>query len=177
MLTPAERIAFVLHDTFSMSFEEVGGVLGKSPQACRQLASRGRRRVRLAQDPTADPRRQRAIVEAFLTAATSGNFEALVSLLGPDAELVADPLAVAMGAPAGLTGPDEVASVFSGRAKGARTALLDGLAGLVWAQGGTPKVAFEFTVTGGRVTRIEMTADPDVLGEIDVELLRPPRRR
>jgi len=176
-LTPAERIAFVLHDMFSLSFDEIGGVLGKSAEACRQLASRARRRVRLAQDPGSDPRRQREIVEAFLAAATSGDFQALLSLLGPDAVLVADPEAVAMGAPTGLTGPDEVASMFSGRAKGARMALLDGLAGLVWAQGGATRVAFDFTVEAGRVTRIEMTADPEVLAEIEVEFLRRPPRR
>jgi RNA polymerase sigma factor (sigma-70 family) len=176
-LTPAERIALVLHDMFSLSFGEVGGILDRSPEACRQLASRARRRVRQAQDPATDPRRQRETVEAFLTAATSGDFAALLAILSPDAELVADPAAVAMGAPAGLASSDEVATMFSGRAKGARTALLDGLAGLVWAQGGTPRVAFDFTVEAGRVTRIEMTADPEVLGEIDLEVLGRTRGR
>jgi RNA polymerase sigma factor (sigma-70 family) len=176
-LTPAERIALVLHDMFSLSFGEVGGILDRSPEACRQLASRARRRVRQAQDPAADPRRQRETVEAFLAAATSGDFAALLAILSPDAELVADPAAVAMGAPAGLAGSDEVATMFSGRARGARAALLDGLAGLVWAQGGTARVAFDFTVEAGRVTRIEMTADPEVLGEIDVEVLGRTRAR
>ena len=80
---------------------------------------------------------------------------------------------MAMGAPTSLTGSNDVASMFSGGAKGARTALLDGLAGLVWAQGGTPKVAFDFTVAAGRVTRIQMIADEDVLGEIEIERLTP----
>ena len=169
-LSPAERICFVLHDTFSVSYEEVGEILGKSPEACRQLASRARRRVRIAEDPDADPRRQREIVDAFLAAAKTGDFEMLLSLLSPDAELVADAAAIAMGAPARLVGSNDVAVRFSGGAKAARLALIDGLAGLVWSQGGTPNVAFDFTVVAGLVTRIEMIADLDVLGEIDVEV-------
>jgi len=170
-LTPAERISFVLHDMFAVSFEEIGEILGKSPEACRQLASRARRRVRLAQDPTTDPQQQREIVVAFLAAAKNGDFPALLSLLSPDVELVADAAAIVMGAPASLAGPHDVASRFSGRAKAARTVLLDGLAGLVWSQGGAPKVAFDFTVAAGNVTKIEMIADPDVLEEIEIEVL------
>ena len=171
-LNPAERISFVLHDMFSVSFEEIAWILGKSAEACRQLASRARRRVRIAEDPASDPHRQREIVDAFLAAAKTGDFEMLLSLLSPDAELVADAAAIAMGAPASLVGPSDVASRFSGGAKAARIALLDGLAGLVWAQGGTPKVAFDFTVVAGRVSRIEMIADQDVLGEIDIDFVR-----
>jgi RNA polymerase sigma factor (sigma-70 family) len=174
-LNPAERISFVLHDLFSLSFEEIAGILDKSPEACRQLASRARRRVRIEEDPTFDPQRQHQIVDAFLAAAKTGDFQMLLSLLSPDVELVADAAAVAMGAPMHLVGPNDVAARFSGGAKAARVALLDGLAGLVWAQGGTTNVAFEFTVVGGQVTKVEMTADADVLGEIDIEPLR--RRR
>ncbi len=170
-LTPAERISFVLHDMFSISFEEISGVLGKSPEACRQLASRARRRVRTPEDPASDPQRQREIVDAFLAAAKTGDFQMLLSLLSPDVELVADAAAIAMGAPASLRGPNDVASRFSG-AKGARRALLNGLAGMVWVQGGTPKVAFDFTVVAGKVTKIEMIGDDDVLEEIDIDLLR-----
>ena len=168
-LGPAERISFVLHDMFSVSFEEVAGILGKSPEACRQLASRARRRVRIEQDPASEPQRQRQIVEAFLAAAKSGDFQMLLALLSPDAELVADPTAAAIGAPTRLVGPDAVASRFSGGAKAARLALLDGLAGLVWSQGGAPKVVFDFTIAEGQVTRIEMISDHDVLDEIDIE--------
>ncbi len=170
-LTPAERISFVLHDMFAVSFEEVGDILGKSPEACRQLASRARRRVRLAQDPTADPQQHRDVVVAFLAAAKNGDFQSLLSLLSPDVELVADAAAIVMGAPASLAGPHDVATRFSGGAQAARTVLLDGLAGLVWSQGGTPMVAFDFTVVAGNVTRIEMIADPDVLEEIEIEVL------
>lgn len=107
-------IYFVLHDTFSVSYEEIAEILGKSPDACRQLASRARRRVRIAEDPDADPRRQREIVDAFLAAAKTGDFQMLLSLLSPDAELVADAAAIAIGAPASLVGSNDVASRFSG---------------------------------------------------------------
>jgi RNA polymerase sigma factor (sigma-70 family) len=172
MLSPAQRIAFVLHDMFSFSFEEIGQVLGKSTDACRQLASRARRRVRTAQDPSADPQRQREVVDAFLGASRSGDFQTLLSLLSADVELVADAAAVAIGAPERKDGPFDVATRFSGGARGARTALLDGLAGLVWAQGGTPKVAFDFTVIEGKVMRIHMIGDEDVLSEMNIEYLR-----
>ncbi len=170
-LNPVERISFVLHDMFSVSYEEIGWILGKSEEACRQLASRARRRVRIAEEPTSDPQRQREVVDAFLAAAKTGDFEMLLSLLSPDPELVADAAAVAMGAPARLVGPNDVASRFSGGAKAARVALLDGLAGLVWAQGGTVKVAFDFTLKADKVSRIEMIADGDVLGEIDIDFV------
>jgi len=169
-LTPAERICFVLHDTFSISFEEIAGILGKSVEACRQLGSRARRRVRTAEDPASSPQRQREIVDAFFAAARSGNFQMLLSLLSPDVELVADRVAVTLGAPRNLVGPNDVAARFSG-ARGTRAALLDGLAGLVWAQGGTTKVAFDFTVVAGKVTKIEMIADHDVLDEIEIDVL------
>jgi RNA polymerase sigma factor (sigma-70 family) len=171
-LNPAERISFVLHDMFSVSFEEVGWILGKSPEACRQLASRARRKVRIAEGRTSDSQRQREVVDAFLTAAKTGEFEKLLSLLSPDVELIADPAAVLMGAPPSLIGPNDVARRFSGGAKAARLVLIDGLAGLVWSQGGTTKVAFEFTVAGDRVTKIEMIADGDVLDEIEIEGVR-----
>jgi len=172
MLTPAERISFVLHDMFSFSFEEIGQILGKSTDACRQLASRGRRRVRTADDPSAHPQRQREVVDAFLDASRKGDFQTLLALLSPDVELVADAAAVAIGAPARKDGPFDVATRFSGGTQSARTALLDGLAGLVWAQGRTPKVVFDFTVVAGKVTRIEMIGDEDVLSEIDIAYLR-----
>jgi RNA polymerase sigma factor (sigma-70 family) len=176
-LTPVERISFVLHDVFAVTYQEIAGILGKSPEACRQIASRARRRVRMTEDPTADPQKQREIVDAFLAAARTGDFQMLLSLLSPDAVLVADAAAIAMGAPARLVGANDVASRFSGGARAARTALLDGMAGLVWSQGGTVKVAFDFTVVAGKVTTIEMIADDDVLGDIDVEVLRRGRNR
>jgi len=171
-LSPAERIAFVLHDMFSFSFEDIGAIIGKSTEACRQLASRARRRVRSADDPTADPQRQRLVVDAFLNASRKGDFQTLLSLLSPDVELVADAAAVAIGAPERKDGPFEVATRFSGGAQSARSALLDGRAGLVWAHGGTLKIAFDFTVVAGKVARIDMIGDQDVLNEITIEYLR-----
>lgn len=172
MLSPAERIALVLHDVFAVPFDEVAAILGKSVEGCRQLASRARRRVRTADDPGTDPQRQREVVDAFLRAARTGEFDRLLALLGPDVTLEADGAAVAMGAPALLVGPDAVAGRFAGGAKAARAALIDGAAGLVWAQGGRPTVVFDFTVLDGRVTRIEMYADDEVLSEMEIEYLR-----
>jgi RNA polymerase sigma-70 factor (ECF subfamily) len=169
MLSPAERISFVMHDMFSISFDEIADILGKSSDACRQLASRARRRVRTAEDPGADPQRQREVVDAFLSASKSGDLQTLLALLSPDVELVADAAAVAIGAPERKDGPFDVATRFSGGAQAARSALLDGLAGLVWSQGGTPKVAFDFTVIAGKVTRI---GDEEVLGEMTIEYPR-----
>jgi RNA polymerase sigma factor (sigma-70 family) len=171
-LSPAERISFVLHDMFSVSFDDIAVILGKSTHACRQLASRARRRVRSADDPNADPQRQRDVVVAFLAASKSGDFESLLALLNPNAELVADIAAIAIGAPARKDGAFDVATRFCGGAQAARVALLDGTAGLVWAQGGKPKVAFDFTVIDGVVVRIEMIADEDVLSEMTIEYLR-----
>jgi len=172
MLSPAERISFVLHDMFSFSFDEVAQILGKSSEACRQLASRARRRVRTADDPTADPQRQREVVDAFLSASRSGDFQTLLSLLSPDVELVADAAAVAIGARERKDGPFDVATRFSGGAQSARAALIDGRAGLVWAQARRPKVVFDFTVLAGKVTRIDMISDEDVLDELNIEYLR-----
>ncbi len=177
LLSPAERIAFVLHDLFSVSFDEISEILGKSPEACRQLASRARRRVRTAEDPTSDPQRQREVVDAFLRASKSGDFQTLLSLLSPDVELIADPTAIDIGAPMQLVGPHDVATRFSGGAKAARAALLNGRAGLVWAQGGKPKVAFDFTVVAGQITNIDMISDEDVLGEMRIEYVARERGR
>lgn len=177
MLSPSERIAFVLHDIFSVSFDEISEILDKSPEACRQLASRARRRVRTAEDPMSDPQRQHEVVDAFVSASKSGDFQKLLSLLGPDVELMADPTAVGIGAPMHLFGPHDVASRFSGGARAARTALLNGRAGLVWAQGGRPKVAFDFTLVAGQITNIDMISDEDVLGEMRIEYVpRVPHR-
>lgn len=176
MLSPGERISFVLHDMFSVSFDEIAEILGKSIDACRQLASRARRRVRAANDPSTDPRRQRDVVSAFLTASKSGDFDSLLALLSPDAELVSDAAAIAIGAPQRKDGAFDVASRFCGGAQAARIALLKGAAGLVWTQGGKPKVAFDFTVIDGMVLKIEMIADEDVLDEMHIQYLRRERR-
>jgi RNA polymerase sigma factor (sigma-70 family) len=171
-LAPAERIAFVLHDLFGVPFDEIAPVVGRSPSAARQLASRARRRVR-GVDPVTlepDPERQRAIVAAFLSAARGGDLDALVELLDPDVVLRADPAAVAMGAPEEVVGARDVAATFAGRARVARPALVVGVPGLVWAKATEPTVAFAFTTAGGRVVGIELIADVERLRALDVTI-------
>lgn len=189
-LSPAERLAFVLHDLFGVPFEQVAEILDKSPAAARQLASRARRRVQGADHdhddtPSTDPgagspggaspgsrgdrRKQHEVVEAFLAAAREGEFTRLLELLDPGAVLRLDAAAASMGAqPA--TGADAVARVFCGRAQAAEVALLDGTAGLVWRQGDTVRVAFRFTLDdAGRVSGIEMVADAEALAGLTIE--------
>ncbi|WP_067822829.1 sigma-70 family RNA polymerase sigma factor [Nocardia inohanensis] len=170
-LPPTERLAFVLHDMFAVPFDDIAPILGKSPAATRQLASRGRRRVRGVSEVAADRDRQRRVVDAFLTASREGDFAALLELLDPDVVLRSDATAIATGSAPEAIGARAVAETFAGRAQQARLALVDGLAGLVWAPGGTPRVVFDFTVTGGRVTGIELLADPELLAGLRVDLL------
>jgi RNA polymerase sigma-70 factor (ECF subfamily) len=171
ILTPAERLAFVLHDLFAVPFEEIAAILGRSEAAARQLASRARRRVQGAPAAAdADPGRQRAVVDAFLAAARDGDFDALVALLDPDVVLRADPAAVQAGSAAEVRGAPAVAETFSGRARFARPALVDGAAGAVWAPGGRPRVVFAFAIAGGRITGIELVADPERLRRATITL-------
>jgi RNA polymerase sigma-70 factor, ECF subfamily len=167
-LTPAERVSFVLHDMFGVPFEEIAPILDRSPEAARQLASRARRRVGRAEDPQTGAARQREVVEAFLAAARGGDFEALLALLAPEVVARADDAGVAMGAAAEVRGAAAVAETFAGRARAAQPALVGGVAGLVWAQGGEPKVAFGFTIVGGRIVGIDMIADPERIRELGV---------
>jgi RNA polymerase sigma-70 factor (ECF subfamily) len=170
-LTPAERVAFVLHDMFDLPFDQIASIVGRSPAATRQLASRARRRVRGAEVPNADVSRQRRVIEAFLAASRDGDFEALVALLDPDVVLRADRAAVAMGATGEVRGATAVAETFSGRARAARPALVDGVPGLVWWREGRPRIVFGFTLEGGRIARIEMVADPERLARAAVTAL------
>ena len=171
-LAPAERLALVLHDMFGVPFDEIATVIGCSPAAARQHASRARRRVR-GVDPTtgaADLARRQQIVEAFLAAARGGDFDALLSLLAPDAVLRADAVAVAAGAAGEATGAAAVAEVFAGRARVAQPALLDGAAGAAWAQAGNVRVVFDFTIVDGRIAGIDLVMDPATIAEIDVQV-------
>ena len=168
-LTPAERLAFVLHDTFAVPFEDVGAILGRSPVAAKQLASRARRKVQGSESTrVADRARQRELVEAFLAASRKGEFEALVRLLAPDAVMMADPAAVGMGAPVHLVGAAEVAEVFNGRAREAEPALIDGSIGFVWMVGGRAKVAWDVVIEGDRITHIEMLAGKETVAALSV---------
>ena len=171
-LAPAERVAFVLHDLFDLPFDEIAPIVGRTPTAARQLASRARRRVQgAARVPDADRARQRAVIDAFLAASRGGNFEALLALLDPDIVLRADAVAVQMGAAAEVRGAAAVAQTFAGRARVAQPALVDGAVGLVWAPGGQPRVVFALTIAGGKIVAIDLLADPERLRELDLVLL------
>jgi RNA polymerase sigma factor (sigma-70 family) len=172
-LAPAERLAFVLHDMFAVPFEDIAPIVGRTPVAARQLASRARRRV---QDdpavPDATAATQREVVAAFLAASREGDFAGLLRLLDPDVVLRADPTVAAMGSPAEVRGSDGVAEMFSGRARAARLILVDGLAGLVWSYRGQPRVVFAFTLRGGRVVGLEMLGDPETLEALELQSIR-----
>jgi RNA polymerase sigma-70 factor (ECF subfamily) len=172
-LTPAERVAFVLHDTFALPFEEIGPILGRTPAATRQLASRARRRVRGTEAvAVADLTRQRRVVDAFLAAARGGDMAALLSMLDPEVVLHADRTAAEMGAPVELVGAAAVAQRFAGGAQSARPALIGGCIGLVWSQGGTTKVAFDLLIIDDLIVGVEMVADPIRLEQLDITPLK-----
>jgi RNA polymerase sigma-70 factor (ECF subfamily) len=171
-LNPAERLAFVLHDLFAMPFDEIAPIVGRSPTAARQLASRARRRVQGATtDPDVDLTRQREVVDAFLAASRGGNFDALLAMLDPDVVLRADDAAVQTGASREVRGAPAVAGQFSGRARTAQLALVNGAAGAVWAVGGQPRVVFSFTIARGKIVAINLLADPERLSQLDLEVL------
>src|SRR6478672_1397254 len=171
-LAPAERVAFVLHDMFDLPFDQIGPIVGRSPAAARQLASRARRRVQgAATVPDADLIRQRVVVDAFLAASRGGDFDALLAVLDPDVVLRADRAAVAVGADRQVRGALAVASTFSGRARVAHPALVNGTVGAVWAPGGRPRVVFGFTIVAGKIVAIDLLADPERLRRLDVLIL------
>src|SRR3989441_703892 len=171
-LAPAERVAFVLHDMFDLPFDEIAPIVGRSPTAARQLASRARRRVQgAATVPDADLTRQREVVDAFLAASRGGDFDALLAVLDPDVVLRADSAAVQMGASRDIRGAKAVADTFSGRARAAQPALVNGAVGLVWAPGGRPRVVFGFTITRGKIVEIDLVADPERLRQLALAVL------
>ncbi|MER6564993.1 sigma-70 family RNA polymerase sigma factor [Streptomyces sp. NPDC001093] len=163
-LSPAERLAFVLHDLFGVPFEEVGGILGRSPAAARQLASRARRRVRGADAPEADLVRQREVVDAFLAAAREGDFDGLLEVLDPDV--------VARGESGVTAGAVRVASgakSFAHLARVARPALVDGATGLVVYAGDRLERVLAFTFVADRITAIDVVTNPEDLAELTIE--------
>ncbi|MFL5590068.1 MAG: sigma-70 family RNA polymerase sigma factor [Ktedonobacteraceae bacterium] len=171
-LNPAERLAFVLHDLFAVPFDEIAPIVGRSPTAARQLASRARRRVQgAATVPDVDLTRQREVVDAFLAASRGGDFDALLAVLDPDVVLRSNSAAVHSGASREVRGASAVARQFSGRAREAQPALVNGAVGLVWAPGGRPRVVFGFTITRGKIIAIELVADPERLRQLDVAVL------
>ncbi len=164
-LAPAERVAFVLHDLFGLPFDEIAPIVGRTPSAARQLASRGRRRVRGADPATGDLTLHREIVDAFLAASRGGDFEGLLAMLDPDVVVRADEAAVKLGAEREVRGAAAAARTFAGRARAAQPALVNGVPGLLWSHGSSPRVAFAFTIRGGTVTAIELIADPARLAD------------
>lgn len=171
-LTPAERVAFVLHDVFDVPFEEIARVIGRSPAAARQLASRSRRHIQgTSVQPEADRARQREIVDAFLAASRAGDFSALLAILDPEVVLRADAAAVEASLARASTnmpalapeirGSNSVAEIFRGRARTAQPAFVDDEAGLVFAPGGQPRMLVEFVIENSRIIEVSMTADPE----------------
>ncbi|MEO8956727.1 MAG: sigma-70 family RNA polymerase sigma factor [Ktedonobacteraceae bacterium] len=169
-LNPAERLAFVLHDIFAVPFEEIAPIVERSPTATRQLASRARRRVRgVATVPDADLTYQRRVVNAFLAASRAGNFDALLALLDPDVVFRHDVTAVPVGATPEVRGAAAVAKEFSGRALGARPALVNGAVGIVVAnKQGRLFLVLNLTVTRGKIVEINVVADPMRLRHLEM---------
>ncbi len=160
-LTPAERLAFVLHDMFAVPFDEIAPIVDRSPEAARQLASRARRRVQGARTAAnADRSSQRRIVEAFLAASRGGDFEALLAVLDPDVVFRADAAAVKLGSLAEIRGATAVANTFKGRAIGAKPAFVDDGFGLIVEVGGQLRVILRLAIHDGRITEVQAIADP-----------------
>jgi RNA polymerase sigma-70 factor (ECF subfamily) len=179
-LPAAERVAFVLHDMFDVPFNDIAAIVGKTPEAARQLASRARRRVRGASaGRDGVTKRNDELVRAFLQASRSGNFSALLALLDPGATLRADAAVMAMGGAqywqsdglggGGIEGADAVARTFAGRARAAVPVFIDGEPGAVWRHEGAVRVAFRFTVAHDRITAIDMIADSTALSQSVIE--------
>lgn len=180
-LTPAERIAFVLHDLFDLSFDEIAPIIERTESATRQLASRARRCVRGATMPSKDAARQQEVVAAFMQASRQGNFDALIRLLHPDVVLRADETAIkvstankARGAPQfspETAGAKAVADALNGNAVGAQLALVNGLAGAVWGIKGKTIVAFCFVVNDGKIAAIDIVMNKETLGNLDIQII------
>jgi RNA polymerase sigma-70 factor, ECF subfamily len=174
-LGPAERLAFVLHDMFGVPFDEIAGMVDRSPAAARQLASRARRRVQgAAPVPDADLAAQRRVVDAFFAAARDGDFDALVAVLDPDVVSRSDGGTLRPGATGVVRGAREVAAralTFARLSPFVRPALVNGAAGAVVAPRGRPFSVLGFTVVGGRIVEIDAITDPERLRVLDLAVL------
>jgi RNA polymerase sigma-70 factor (ECF subfamily) len=174
-LTPAERLAFVLHDMFAVPFEDIAPIVDRSPAAARQLASRARRRVQGSTTlPDTDLSRQREVVDAFLAAARAGDFEALVAVLDPDVVLRADRGAVGAGALQEVRGARAVAErafAFARFAEYGRVVLVNGAIGLVTMPDDKPFAVMGVTVAGGKIVELDVLADPERLRQLDLAAL------
>jgi RNA polymerase sigma factor (sigma-70 family) len=176
-LSPSERLAFVLHDVFAVPFEQIGPVLDRSPAAAKQLASRARRRLRGAEAPAAsDLARQRELAEAFLAAAGGNDFERLLAVLDPDVVLRADAGTGPLGPSKLIRGAREVAaeaSQYASLARMARLVLVNGTPGYLVARNGQPLAVIGLAVRGGKVSEIDILADPERLSQLDLTGLIP----
>ncbi len=174
-LTPPERLAFVLHDMFAVPFDEIAAIVGRSPDAARQLASRARRRVQAAdRAPDADLARQRAVVDAFLAAAREGDFNALLEVLDPDVVLRADAGALPSPPSRLVRGAREVAQLalaFSDLARSSRPALVNGAAGIVVAPEGRVYSVFGVTIKHDKIVEFDILGDPERLAQLDLVVL------
>ena len=178
-LDPAERLAFVLHDMFAVPYDEIAPIVGRSPVATRQLASRARRRVHgaggrngVATVPDADLTRQREIVNAFLAAARGGDFDALLAVLDPDVVLRSDRSAIPSGASREIRGAAAVARRATlGGARAAQPALVNGAVGVVVAPRGRLLMVLIFTISRGKIVEIDAVADPERLRQLDLAVL------
>lgn len=172
-LSPAERVAFVLHDVFDLPFDEIAPIVDRTPDAARQLASRARRRVRGGERTSkSDLQRQRVVVDAFLAALRAGDFEGLLAVLDPDVVVRMD---AAPGAPREFRGAANWArgatAAFSRFARFVQPALVNGTAGLVFAPGGKLSRVLSFTVANGKITQVEIITDRDRLKQLDLSVL------
>ena len=174
-LNPAERLAFVLHDMFDVSFDDIAPIVGRTTVATRQLASRARRRVQ--ETPVAmeaDLTRQRHVVDAFFAASRGGDMHALLAVLDPEAVFRPDAVAARMGSVGEIRGRVDVAKTFNGRAQAARLAVIDGAVGAIVVIGGQLRIALHFTVNeDGMVATIDAMADPEQLRKLDIVLIEP----
>ena len=167
-LTPTERVAFVLHDSFGFDFPTIAEILGRTPAAARKLASRAR--IKIAQPATRSAnltgQADWQVVDAFLIAARNGDFTRLLELLAPNVVVQGDPTAVTLGTPDRLEGAEQVAQFFNGAAKSAFPVYIEDRPGAAWIHRGELKVVFEFTIDWGRVQRIEFRAHPKILDQV-----------
>ena len=163
-LSPAERVAFVLHDSFGFEFPAIAAMIDTTPAAARKLASRARAKV--VQPAPEDALAQWEVVDAFLAASRGGDLARLLDLLAPDVVVTGDAAAAALGTPERLAGRQEVAQFFDGAAKAALPVFVGVRPGAAWVHRGEVRVAFDFTVVDGRVARIGFRAEPDVLAGV-----------
>lgn len=171
-LGPAQRVAFVLHDMFDLTFDEIAPIIGKTPVATRQLASRARRRVRGASTSGADLKQKREVVEAFIAAIKTADFEALLAVLDPDVVFRCDAQAIRMGGPAEVRGPDAVGAFFEGRAEAAVAGLIDGEVGILVPVKGRMLLVLEVGFDAGKIVSLDAVADRDALATLALEDFR-----